>query len=162
MEDAEAGYHYGIECLFRFYSYGLESRFKADLFEDFVQMVLWDCNKGTVPLPSPISLLSTFYALLLHLSFYIMNTNNIFSFVCTNNNRPAVWSGEAACVHYVSQERPAAAAEPRDRILVGQIPNFGLVPETGMTAFLCLFFVCFFCYRLVVVRLRCCDFWRTM
>lgn len=26
---------YGFECLFRFYSYGLEKRFRLDLYKDF-------------------------------------------------------------------------------------------------------------------------------
>ncbi len=28
-EDAEADYHYGMECLFRFWSYGLENKFRC-------------------------------------------------------------------------------------------------------------------------------------
>ena len=35
-----------MECLFRFYSYGLEKKFKADLFEDFQNMVIKDCQEG--------------------------------------------------------------------------------------------------------------------
>lgn len=34
-EDALHGSRYGIECLFRFFSYGLELRFRQDLFNDF-------------------------------------------------------------------------------------------------------------------------------
>lgn len=34
-EDAVGGSVYGYECLFRFYAYGLERRFRADLYEDF-------------------------------------------------------------------------------------------------------------------------------
>ena len=39
-EDAAAGYQYGRECLFRFYSYGLQSHFQAALFKDFEQETL--------------------------------------------------------------------------------------------------------------------------
>ena len=35
LEDSAQGYQYGMECLFRFYSYGLEKTFNADLYQDF-------------------------------------------------------------------------------------------------------------------------------
>jgi hypothetical protein len=31
---------YGLECLFRFYSYGLEAKFKPELYKDFEQVTL--------------------------------------------------------------------------------------------------------------------------
>lgn len=37
---------YGLECLFRFYSYGLEKRFRLDLFKDFQEETLKDFEKG--------------------------------------------------------------------------------------------------------------------
>ena len=37
---------YGLECLFRFYSYGLEVRFRDDLFQDFQEETLKDYNAG--------------------------------------------------------------------------------------------------------------------
>ncbi len=33
---------YGMECIFRFYSYGLEKKFKEDLYRDFEDMTLRD------------------------------------------------------------------------------------------------------------------------
>lgn len=39
-EDAAAGYQYDKECLFRFYSYGLQAHFQASLFKDFEQETL--------------------------------------------------------------------------------------------------------------------------
>ncbi|KAG7254461.1 hypothetical protein CRUP_014960 [Coryphaenoides rupestris] len=39
-------YRYGLECLFRFYSYGLEKRFRLDLFQDFQEETIKDFEKG--------------------------------------------------------------------------------------------------------------------
>ena len=39
---------YGMECLFRFYSYGLEKAFSAELYRDFEETTLKDF-KATVP-----------------------------------------------------------------------------------------------------------------
>ena len=37
---------YGIECLFRFYSYGLERRFRAELYDDFESETIRDYENG--------------------------------------------------------------------------------------------------------------------
>jgi len=37
---------YGIECLFRFYSYGLERRFRAELYSDFQTETIRDYENG--------------------------------------------------------------------------------------------------------------------
>lgn len=39
-------YRYGLECLFRFYSYGLEKRYRKELFEDFEELTLADYERG--------------------------------------------------------------------------------------------------------------------
>ena len=39
-------YRYGIECLFRFYSYGLEKRFRPELYKDFQEETLKDYENG--------------------------------------------------------------------------------------------------------------------
>ncbi|KAH0788250.1 la-related protein 1 isoform X2 [Histomonas meleagridis] len=41
-EDAEHGSHYGIECFFRFCSYGLETNFNPSVFKDFQLEALCD------------------------------------------------------------------------------------------------------------------------
>lgn len=38
---------YGLECLFRFYSYGLEKKFRPEVFKDFQQLTMEDYNLGT-------------------------------------------------------------------------------------------------------------------
>ncbi|KAG8371040.1 hypothetical protein BUALT_Bualt13G0045600 [Buddleja alternifolia] len=45
LEDAAAGYNYGIECLF---SYGLEKDFREDLYEDFEQLTFDFYKKGNL------------------------------------------------------------------------------------------------------------------
>ena len=48
IEDREEGGHYGIECLFNFYSYGLESRFNDELYSDFEDLTLMDYEQGSL------------------------------------------------------------------------------------------------------------------
>lgn len=37
---------YGLECLFRFYSYGLERKFRPDIFKDFQEETVKDYEAG--------------------------------------------------------------------------------------------------------------------
>jgi len=37
---------YGLECLFRFYSYGLERRFRPELYSDFETETIRDYENG--------------------------------------------------------------------------------------------------------------------
>ena len=37
---------YGLECLFRFYSYGLEKKFRPDIFKEFQQETIKDYEDG--------------------------------------------------------------------------------------------------------------------
>ncbi|MGH0171728.1 UNVERIFIED_CONTAM: hypothetical protein FKN15_007750 [Acipenser sinensis] len=46
LEDAKENNRYGLECLFRFYSYGLEKRFRPDIFKDFQEETLRDYETG--------------------------------------------------------------------------------------------------------------------
>ncbi|KAI6239147.1 HTH La-type RNA-binding domain-containing protein [Aphelenchoides fujianensis] len=44
-EDADAGCRYGIECLFRFYAFGLEEKFRPQIYMDFQSDVLADLKR---------------------------------------------------------------------------------------------------------------------
>lgn len=46
LAEAHRGNMYGMQCLFRFYSYGLEVCFDASIFQEFQEMVLLDCMHG--------------------------------------------------------------------------------------------------------------------
>ena len=46
LEEAREGYRYGLECVFRFYSYGLEVKWRSHLFDDFQDLVAYDCRRG--------------------------------------------------------------------------------------------------------------------
>lgn len=37
---------YGLECLFRYYSYGLERKFRAEIFKDFQEETIKDYEAG--------------------------------------------------------------------------------------------------------------------
>ena len=39
---------YGLECLFRFYSYGLEKRYRQEIFDDFHELTLMDYDNGSL------------------------------------------------------------------------------------------------------------------
>lgn len=39
-------FRYGLECLFRFYTYGLEKHFRQEVFEDFERETLRDHEAG--------------------------------------------------------------------------------------------------------------------
>jgi len=46
LEDGQVKYRYGLECLFRFFSYGLEKKYRKDLVQDFMEFTLRDRKDG--------------------------------------------------------------------------------------------------------------------
>ncbi|PIO76464.1 la domain protein [Teladorsagia circumcincta] len=46
LEDDEKGFRYGIEALFRFYSYGLEKKFRPEIYKNFVKDCIADVKNG--------------------------------------------------------------------------------------------------------------------
>ncbi|CAN6975531.1 unnamed protein product [Brassica oleracea var. botrytis] len=48
LGDAAGNYNCGLECLFRFYSYGLERQFDEELYKDFEQLSLDFYHKGNL------------------------------------------------------------------------------------------------------------------
>jgi len=46
MEDAKNSYFYGLQTIFRFYSYGLEKNFEMAKWQDFQELILSDITFG--------------------------------------------------------------------------------------------------------------------
>lgn len=47
---------YGLECLFRYYSYGLEKKFRPDIFKDFQEETIKDYEAGRCLIWPPLGL----------------------------------------------------------------------------------------------------------
>lgn len=133
---------YGLECLFRFYSYGLEKRFRRDIFQDFQEETLKDYDKGSSiihrvgtsfsPLQDRISIASPkmpLWPFCLHEHKSVSCTmfrSNCFSVIFCS--RPTVWAGEILGLPEVlPNQEPAswtqAAGTPWEVQTPGRLPG---------------------------------------
>lgn len=57
---------YGLECLFRYYSYGLEKKFRPDIFKDFQEETIKDYEAGRYLLWPLLGLAAVYPSSVLH------------------------------------------------------------------------------------------------
>jgi la-related protein 1 len=80
-------FRYGLECLFRFYTYGLEKHFRSEVFDDFQEETLRDHNAGK---NETITFESHAYELFDYCQGQLYGLEKFWAFLKYSRNRPKI------------------------------------------------------------------------
>ena len=72
-------FRYGLECLFRFYSYGLEIKFRQDVFDEFEKDTITDFHSGHLYGLEKFWAFLNYYKVLQHILIHYTDINCLSS-----------------------------------------------------------------------------------